>query len=55
MALDWSYPKETHWILREVGTRLEPAGGSRARPSREDVEEYGRGRSRGSAEDTELG
>jgi hypothetical protein len=22
MALDWSYPKETHWIHREGGTRL---------------------------------
>jgi hypothetical protein len=24
MALDWSYPKETQWIYREVGTGLEP-------------------------------
>jgi hypothetical protein len=34
MALDWSYPKETHWIHREVGTRLEPSFGHPKRPGR---------------------
>jgi hypothetical protein len=28
MSLDWSYPKETHWIHR-VGARLEPPGARR--------------------------
>jgi hypothetical protein len=32
MVMDWSYPKETHWIHTEVGMRLEPPGGSKAQP-----------------------
>jgi hypothetical protein len=45
MALEWSYSKETRWIHTEDGTRLEPPGGSKARPSQKDLEEKGRGRS----------
>jgi hypothetical protein len=48
MALVWPYPKETHWIHTEGGTRLEPSGGLKARPSQKDLEEGGRGRSHGS-------
>jgi hypothetical protein len=31
MALGWSHAKETPWIHGEVGTRLEPSGGLKAR------------------------
>jgi hypothetical protein len=55
MALDWSYPEEPHWIRREGDTRLEPSGGSKARPSQKDLEEGGRGRSHGSGEDMKRG
>jgi hypothetical protein len=58
MALDWSYPKETHWIHREGGARFEPSGGgggSKVRPSQKDLEEGGRERSHGSGEDMERG
>jgi hypothetical protein len=47
MALDWSYPKETHWIHREGGTRLEPSGGLKVRPSPKDLEEGSQGRRHG--------
>jgi hypothetical protein len=52
MALDWSYPKETYWIHREGGTRLEPSGGSKARPFQKDFQDGDRGKSHGS--DIEL-
>jgi hypothetical protein len=54
MALDWSLPKETHWIHREGGARLEPLGGSKA-PSSQKYLEEGRGRGHGSEEDMERG
>jgi hypothetical protein len=38
MALDRPYPKETHWVYREVGAGLEPSGGSKARSSQKDLE-----------------
>jgi hypothetical protein len=38
MALDRPYSKKTHWIHREVGTGLEPSGGSKARSSQKDLE-----------------
>jgi hypothetical protein len=55
MALDLSYPKETHWIHRGDGTRSEPSGGSKAQPSQRELEEDGRGRSHGNGEDVEQG
>jgi hypothetical protein len=53
MVLDWAYPKETHWIHREGGTRLEPSGGLKVQPSQKDLEDGGRGRSHGNGEDME--
>jgi hypothetical protein len=55
MALFWSYLKESHWINREVGTRLEPPGGSKVQPSQKGLEEDGQGRSHGTGEDKEQG
>jgi hypothetical protein len=49
MELDWLFPKETHWIHREVCTRLEPPGGSKAQPSQKDPEEESRDNSVGIA------
>lgn len=43
MVLYWSWPKETHWINRAVGTSLEPPGGSKMQPSQKDLEEDGQG------------
>jgi hypothetical protein len=34
MVVDWSYPKEAHWIHREVDIDWNPQGGSKARQSR---------------------
>lgn len=47
IAMDWSYPKETHWIHREVSMRLEPPGGLKAQLFQKDLEEDGQGRSHG--------
>jgi hypothetical protein len=37
MVMDWSYPKETHWIHREVCMRLETPGGLKARIFQKDL------------------
>jgi hypothetical protein len=55
MALQWSYPKETHWIHTEVSTRLASPVGLKAQLSQKDLEEDDRGRSHGSEEDMGRG
>jgi hypothetical protein len=55
MILDWLCPKETHWIHREFGTRLELPGGLEGAAIPGNLEENGRERSHGTVDDTERG
>lgn len=45
--MDWSYPKESHWIDKEVCMRLKPPVGLKAWVFQKDRAHDGRGRSDG--------